>query len=586
MFLLKNGKISLIAVALWYFLLITNCYSQSFMVKGKVLTSSEPVKSVSVKFIDQNDTTRKYTALTDTLGNYKLDIITSVKQNKNLPAKYELEQNYPNPFSIHTLIQYKLHQQSNISIKIFNILGQIIKDFRLTTQNEGLHKIVWDGTDMLGNKVPIGIYFYQLTTDNITETKKMMFGFSNDYIGGKPFESYSYENVPLTKSSKNPLQGSTFKIRIENSTNSDPKILSEEFPDVIIRQDTTLNFQVQLGIMAYSLCYEKTVSSIIDGKLQRNWEICLNNIMGTNYKDITNWPYDDEDPDWSPDGNYITFWHTKENGDADIYLYNTKRDTCMGLLTSSTTLTYLPQWTPDSKKIFYLYHVIPNPVEYHIVNIDGTNDHKLEYLPESSNSYFYSDSYTIFYSDENSKVYKTNIDNTYNDLILDLRLFGGSVIEGFNSNTEEILFRGISNGLNAIYSYNINTKNIQVLFKEDSTYDFVKMSWSNDFTKIAFVETNNGPTRDVHHEYLSILQDGIKRRLMHIAGNDTAGGFLTFGYYPLRFSPDDKYIAYGTLFTKDGIYIGLYKYLFVVEIATGYVQYIDSGEAYKWNPVR
>ena len=69
-------------------------------------------------------------------------------------------------------------------------------------------------------------------------------------------------------------------------------------------------------------------------------------------------------------------------------------------------------------------------------------------------------------------------------------------------------------------------------------------------------------------------------------GNDTAGGFLTFGYYPLRFSPDGKYIAYGTLFTKDGIYIGLYKYLFVVEIATGDVQYIDSGESYKWNPVR
>ena len=82
-------------------------------------------------------------------------------------------QNYPNPFNPSTTIKYNLSEKSNISLVIFNALGQQIKTLVNETQFAGEKQVVWKGLNQIGNKVSSGIYFYRLTTHNKVFTKKM-----------------------------------------------------------------------------------------------------------------------------------------------------------------------------------------------------------------------------------------------------------------------------------------------------------------------------------------------------------------------------------------------------------------------------
>jgi len=223
---------------------------QTFTVKGKISTPTGPVRYASVTFISSSDTTRKFSALTDTSGNYQLDVVTSVKPPDNLPTKFELEQNYPNPFSSSTSISYKLAEQSNISVKIYNILGQVVKEFRVGSQVAGIHGVVWDGTNNLGKKVATGVYFYQLQTSKEVLAKKMV-------LTGNLPETTMY----LSKNLHTELQSSignhlgklaltSYKIYVTNTDSTKPEITSLELTGITITHDTTINFGAQRAPVA------------------------------------------------------------------------------------------------------------------------------------------------------------------------------------------------------------------------------------------------------------------------------------------------------------------------------------------------
>ncbi|MCK4339004.1 MAG: T9SS type A sorting domain-containing protein, partial [Candidatus Cloacimonetes bacterium] len=88
--------------------------------------------------------------------------------------------NYPNPVQTSTTISFSiprdiatdLHRLAQI--KIYNIKGQLVKNFELRTPNSELNSIVWDGKDDSGKPVANGIYFYKLTKGNKTLVKKML----------------------------------------------------------------------------------------------------------------------------------------------------------------------------------------------------------------------------------------------------------------------------------------------------------------------------------------------------------------------------------------------------------------------------
>jgi hypothetical protein len=85
------------------------------------------------------------------------------------PTTFLLAPNYPNPFNVQTAISYTLPQPSRVRIDIYNILGQNVTTLIDAPQEAGEHQIIWNAGDQ-----PTGMYFYRLTTDTASETKKML----------------------------------------------------------------------------------------------------------------------------------------------------------------------------------------------------------------------------------------------------------------------------------------------------------------------------------------------------------------------------------------------------------------------------
>jgi hypothetical protein len=89
-------------------------------------------------------------------------------------AGYSLWQNYPNPFNPETDISFSLPEKTEVSLIIYNILGERIQTLVSGYMRAGTHTVHWNGRDEAGNLVSSGIYFYRLKTDGFVETKKMV----------------------------------------------------------------------------------------------------------------------------------------------------------------------------------------------------------------------------------------------------------------------------------------------------------------------------------------------------------------------------------------------------------------------------
>ena len=104
--------------------------------------------------------------------------ISSLNRSSFTPGLCKLLGNYPNPFNPSTTIQYTLSDRSIshvISLKIYNVLGQEVITLVKKAQSPGEYFVNWDGFDYRGNKVPSGVYFYQLCIGKrIIETKRMV----------------------------------------------------------------------------------------------------------------------------------------------------------------------------------------------------------------------------------------------------------------------------------------------------------------------------------------------------------------------------------------------------------------------------
>lgn len=90
-------------------------------------------------------------------------ISTSVDPvNYTIPAVFTLEQNYPNPFNPATTIRFALPVPANVTLKIYNILGQEVATLVDEPQNPGTFNAIWNGRSSTGFTVASGVYFYQL----------------------------------------------------------------------------------------------------------------------------------------------------------------------------------------------------------------------------------------------------------------------------------------------------------------------------------------------------------------------------------------------------------------------------------------
>jgi hypothetical protein len=100
---------------------------------------------------------------------------TSVIDKNILPTNFSLYQNYPNPFNPTTVIKYQIPLESNISIKVYNSLGENVREYNQGIKQQGIYYLTINFTGL-----PSGIYFYSLkaiSTDgknNFNSVKKMI----------------------------------------------------------------------------------------------------------------------------------------------------------------------------------------------------------------------------------------------------------------------------------------------------------------------------------------------------------------------------------------------------------------------------
>ncbi len=87
---------------------------------------------------------------------------------------FNLEQNFPNPFNPSTVIRYNLPSAGNVTLIIYDILGNEVKTLVDGFQYPYSHSIMWHGDNNSGSSVSSGVYFYSLKYDNKTVTRKMM----------------------------------------------------------------------------------------------------------------------------------------------------------------------------------------------------------------------------------------------------------------------------------------------------------------------------------------------------------------------------------------------------------------------------
>ena len=117
-------------------------------------------------------------------------VISDVDEKSQLPSRFQLCQNYPNPFpgrpgrgalpgqgtgNAETIIEYHLPSTHQVTIKIYNTLGQVVRILVDEQKEAGIYLARWDGRNELGQGVASGIYFYVMNAGRYRAIKKALF---------------------------------------------------------------------------------------------------------------------------------------------------------------------------------------------------------------------------------------------------------------------------------------------------------------------------------------------------------------------------------------------------------------------------
>jgi hypothetical protein len=113
----------------------------------------------------------QYCVTKDTFGIMLLkDFVSDVEPVNNvIPSAYALDQNYPNPFNPTTNINFSIPNEAFVTLDIYNAIGQKVASLVNEDKSAGTYTVDFNATNLTS-----GIYFYKITADNFTDTKKMI----------------------------------------------------------------------------------------------------------------------------------------------------------------------------------------------------------------------------------------------------------------------------------------------------------------------------------------------------------------------------------------------------------------------------
>jgi hypothetical protein len=106
-------------------------------------------------------------------------VIGIKKISSNVPDKFSLSQNYPNPFNPSTKIKFNVppfegRQEGRIVLKVYDVLGNEITTLVNEKLQPGTYEVPFSINQFPDYQMPSGVYFYKLTANGFSETKKMI----------------------------------------------------------------------------------------------------------------------------------------------------------------------------------------------------------------------------------------------------------------------------------------------------------------------------------------------------------------------------------------------------------------------------
>ncbi len=127
------------------------------------------VKEINSIFISEEPNSRRLENWE--LLSYSVSNVTGMKDDKINPIKFTLYQNYPNPFNPATTIKYDIPKAANVTLKVYDILGNEVETLVNKEQQAGSYKVqLAAGSRLLAS----GVYFYQLKAGNFIAAKKLL----------------------------------------------------------------------------------------------------------------------------------------------------------------------------------------------------------------------------------------------------------------------------------------------------------------------------------------------------------------------------------------------------------------------------
>jgi hypothetical protein len=120
--------------------------------------------------------------LSDGAGQDTLDVylegegvgVVGIVGNESLPRRFAVAQNYPNPFNPVTEIRYELPRGSEVSLSVYNLLGQKVRTLVSGYQSAGRYNAEWSGDNDNGIPVGSGVYIYRFEAGDYQRTLKMI----------------------------------------------------------------------------------------------------------------------------------------------------------------------------------------------------------------------------------------------------------------------------------------------------------------------------------------------------------------------------------------------------------------------------
>lgn len=96
-------------------------------------------------------------------------LLTGIDEPTLVPIKYDLAQNFPNPFNPETQIRFSIPKASHVTLTVYSALGQKVADLLDKEFKPGFYDIKWNGSNLAS-----GVYFYRLKSNGFISTKKMI----------------------------------------------------------------------------------------------------------------------------------------------------------------------------------------------------------------------------------------------------------------------------------------------------------------------------------------------------------------------------------------------------------------------------